>query len=285
MNPFIKRLGGKFYLKNILLELFPKKLDDYIEPFCGGGSVFLNLEKYNIIVKGTTYLNDLDGNIANVWQCFIDENLSEQLLSKLETFAIYDEGIFELLKESQPTSIVDCAFKTLVLTMMSFEGNMKSYYIGIGDIGRRNAKIYQPKEYWDRYIKYIRKYNVKGSQKNYDKFLQKSFNRSTSFVYLDPPYDDTRGYDNLPFNKDDHLTLKNLLVDFQGSFMLSINNTEYIRELYKNTPFHIYLLHTRWTANAKSDKNSEGVDELIITNYSFPSTTNNEILSKLTQLQ
>ena len=52
-SPFFY-VGDKFKLLSQLKENFPKNIDRFIEPFCGGGSVFLNT------IANHYLLNDID---------------------------------------------------------------------------------------------------------------------------------------------------------------------------------------------------------------------------------
>ena len=58
-SPFFY-VGDKFKLLPQLKENFPKDIDRFIEPFCGGGSVFLNT------IANQYLLNDIDTNIEAV---------------------------------------------------------------------------------------------------------------------------------------------------------------------------------------------------------------------------
>ncbi len=39
-KPFVKRVGGKGKLVPELVKVFPKKFNNYFEPFVGGGALF-----------------------------------------------------------------------------------------------------------------------------------------------------------------------------------------------------------------------------------------------------
>lgn len=265
MNPFFKRYGGKFYLKNKIIPYFPSKISEYVEPFLGGGSIFLNLGNYGIEVKQGCFLNDIDKDIFSVWKCFYDPSLFHNLMDLFEKYAMYSEDVFNYIKEMTPKNDVEQGFKVMMLSMQSFQGRGKSYYIGIGDIGRTNSKIYKPIEYWKKYMQYIKKMNVKISNKDYSVFFQGSFNRASTFIYADPPYFGTIGYDNCPFSEEDHEHLCELVKGFKGRIVLSLNDHEWVRDAYKD--FTQIPIITRWAGNAHSDKNN-GITELLILNYS-----------------
>jgi len=59
--------------------------------------------------------------------------------------------------------------------------------------------------------------------------------KESTFFYLDPPYFGTeKYYKNVDFYKEDHERLFNSLKNIQGKFLLSYNDCEYIKELYKS---------------------------------------------------
>ena len=59
-SPFFY-VGDKYKLLPQLEENFPKDIDRFIEPFCGGGSVFLNTDanQYLLNDKQKQYMNKL----------------------------------------------------------------------------------------------------------------------------------------------------------------------------------------------------------------------------------
>ncbi|WP_050814131.1 DNA adenine methylase [Clostridium sp. BNL1100] len=57
---------------------------------------------------------------------------------------------------------------------------------------------------------------------------------SRAFFYLDPPYYGTEKYYQAEFKPEDHETLAKTLKRLKGKFLLSYNDCEYVRELYKD---------------------------------------------------
>jgi DNA adenine methylase len=264
MNPFLKRKGGKFYSKNAILPYFPKNINTYIEPFLGGGSVFLNLEKAGITIKTGAYLNDLDGDIYSLWKVFYEKNLLTQLIDMLSKFALYSQDCFDYLQDLSPANEIEKIFKLFMLTMLSYQGQGESYYIGIGDINRKMNKIYEAEPYWLKYHDYLVRMNAKISNADFSVFFKGCFNRPESFCYCDPPFFDTSGYDNLPFPLEKHEQLCKCVHNFKGKIALSYNPNEWVYDHYND--MQIITLKTRWAGNIKSEK-SKATFEYLILNY------------------
>ncbi len=64
--------------------------------------------------------------------------------------------------------------------------------------------------------------------------LIKVYDKPDALFYLDPPYYGTEKYYQVQFNNDDHERLYNCLAGVKGKFLLSYNNCDYIKELYKD---------------------------------------------------
>jgi DNA adenine methylase len=69
VKPFLKWVGGKTQIIDEVLSQFPRALQNYYEPFLGGGSVLIALlTEPSITVKGTIYASDLNSNLIGLYK-------------------------------------------------------------------------------------------------------------------------------------------------------------------------------------------------------------------------
>lgn len=107
-TPFIKWTGSKRKQAPYIVNKFPKNIDTYYECFVGGASVLHEL--LNEIFIGNITCNkiicsDLNKDLINIWNMFIDKKKRQKLLNyytdlhiQLKERANYQEG-FEVTKE------------------------------------------------------------------------------------------------------------------------------------------------------------------------------------------
>jgi len=93
--------------------------------------------------------------------------------------------------------------------------------------------------------------------------LIKTYDRPAALFYLDPPYYEAEKYYPDRFNPEDHSRLKEVLNKIKGKFVLSYNNCEMIRTLYKD-----YVIKEVCRQNNLVSKNGGRMyKELIIKNF------------------
>ena len=90
------------------------------------------------------------------------------------------------------------------------------------------------------------------------------YDRSDAFFYLDPPYYETEGHYSVVFTKEDHIRLRDTLKKLQGKFLLSYNDCEFVRNLYKD--FYIEGFSRINNMALRYDKDSQ-FPEVLISNY------------------
>ena len=92
-KPFLKWVGGKTQIMKNVIDKIPKEMNNYHEPFLGGGSVLLavlSLQKQNeIVINGRIYAYDLNGFLINVYKN-VQSNKDELFLHISKYIEEYD---------------------------------------------------------------------------------------------------------------------------------------------------------------------------------------------------
>ena len=74
MKSCLKWVGSKAQILDDVLDLFPRVIQDYHEPFLGSGTVLLGmLTNENIRVEGTVYASDLNKNIVDLFKAIQED--------------------------------------------------------------------------------------------------------------------------------------------------------------------------------------------------------------------
>lgn len=72
-EPAIKWSGSKRSQAEQILEYFPKEISTYYEPFCGGASVLRRLLSRDDIIVGKYVCSDLNSDLINLWNTIKNE--------------------------------------------------------------------------------------------------------------------------------------------------------------------------------------------------------------------
>jgi DNA adenine methylase len=249
----IAYIGGKRRLAPLLASLFPPHVT-YVEAFCGGAQVFFRKPMSRVEV-----LNDLSGDVANFLR--ICREHPEELVRTLR-FLVPSRAVFAQFAAQAPALLTDVqrAARFLYLQKNAFSGL----------VVRRNFHycVTRPSNFnpatIPRAIREAAKRleRVQVESLPYQDVLER-YDRTTTFVYLDPPYIGAKLYE-ANFNFGDFEAMATRLGSLRGRFLLSINDHPLARTLFRR--FNVRRVSVPYT----SSRAVPTVDELVVANYSLP---------------
>ena len=246
MKSFIPWIGGKSLLAKKIISMFPENFDRYVEVFGGGGSVLFAKDKHAPL----EVYNDANGQLVNLFRCikFHRGELQREISSYVNAREIF-EDIKAQINVRGLTDIQRAAI-FYIQVKISYGADSRTYGC--------HKKNISPEYLTDIENRLKSGAGVVIEHKDFENLI-KVYDRKTALFYCDPPYYKTENYYDAEFSLEDHKRLKNCLSGIKGRFILSYNDDEYIRKLYKD--FNI-------TATERQNNLSKGLyKELIITNY------------------
>jgi len=100
-------VGDKYKILNQILNIFPKNINSFYEPFIGGGSVFLNVDAKNY------FLNDIDNYLVNIHKYLIKNSNNKDIFFKNLKEIIFKYGFSRsFLEDIVPKEIKKKYLKT-----------------------------------------------------------------------------------------------------------------------------------------------------------------------------
>ncbi len=269
--PVLKWVGGKRQLVEIFLELIPKNINSYCEPFLGGGALFFSLQ------PKTAYVNDINENLMLVYNVIRDD--VEKLIEELSTFKNESEFFYSVRdwdrnpEKYNSLSEIKRAARIIYLNKTCYNGlyrvnNAGEFNSPFGSY--RNPNIVNA-PVLRAVSKYFNSAQIFFTSTDYAEILAEIPKKT--FVYLDPPYDpisstsNFTGYSKGGFTHEDQIRLKeccDCLTEKKIKFMLSNSKTDFILDLYS--------AYNITTVQAKRSINSVGtgrgnVEEVVVRNY------------------
>lgn len=238
LRPPIKIHGGKWYLRDFIIENFPDGYENltYIEPFCGGASVFFNKKP-----SAEEVIGDINQGLIFILKALRDE--PQEFISKLKKIR-YTETVFKkALQKSQKKEFddyVEHATNEYVLRRMSRGGMKKAFAWSDrkrgGQPGDVNAWKTMLKEL-PRISQRLQKTTILCS--NFVDIL-KVWDEDNSLFYLDPTYlhstrseSATKVYEN-EMTVEDHMNLLHLAKNARGKVIISGYSSPLYNRILKN---------------------------------------------------
>jgi DNA adenine methylase len=249
-------MGGKRNLATrlcALIDATPHKA--YIEPFVGMGGVFLRRSRRPTV----EIINDLSGDVANLFR--VVRRHYEPFIAELR-WLIASRAEFERQRSIDPNTLTDIerAVRFLYLQRLAFGGKVIGRHFGVDR--RSSSRFDLGKLRNELKLLSSRLEPVQIEQLTYAEVIRR-YDQAGALFYLDPPYDETTGY-GVDFGRDDYVAMAAQLATIAGNFIMSINDTPFIRETF--AAFDIQEVETTWTLGTKPTGAGAKVTELIIRN-------------------
>ena len=256
--------------KTKLLHIISPKIQKYIhkdsifhDVFVGGGSVLIAVAEQNRSLFLS--VNDLDPLIYNFWSLIAYGNRSnDKEMIDLIHSPISVKKFIEL-KNSQPKTMVESAYRAIFFNRTTFSGIQMSNPIG-GFNQNSNWKIdcrYNAKKIIEKYRQLIKLLRGRLNVECLDCIDYLSYNDAYSDVYyLDPPYYE-KGNVLYPvkMSVEQHLALSKTLINMKH-WVLSYDNNDKIFSMYNWA--NIENINARYSINGKKS-NWSNKTELLIT--------------------
>jgi len=256
MKSPLSYLGGKSRLAKRIVSRIPEH-HCYCEPFCGAAWVLFAKEPSKVEV-----INDLDSELVTFWRV-IQHHLEEFL--RYFKFAVVSRKLFELEQMKRPDTLTDIqrAVRYYYLQKLGFGGKTHSRTFGTATTSPPSLNLTTIEEsllqvHWRLARVTVEHLGACECIRRYD--------RPTTFFYLDPPYWHTAGY-AVPFPDEEYASLRGVLDEIQGRFILSINDTAEVRRIFKG--FKIQAVSTTYSAangRSPSAERARPRPELLIDN-------------------
>ena len=284
------KIGGKEKIAPYILQTFPAKLAQYVEPFGGSGAVLLALPQDP---SRLDIYNDLDAELVNLFSCI--KECSNVLLRELKFLPIHGRKLFEYYRdfvahkevyfqnvqaeiaclgdrscftEEQAGELLPIFQERLALFDVkraaayylairgSFSATVTSFGVKGMDV-ENLLKLFPPVS--------ARLKDVPLENKNALQLIRER-DKKGSLIYADPPYVKTerlyRVAGKLGRFRRFHVRLWQVLTGRDSYVVLSYNDCPFIRKLYQDW----YILSFQ-RSNPLSQKKGSSFGELIITNY------------------
>ena len=289
-------VGDKYKLITEIKKYFPSKINRFIEPFAGGGSVFMNTNAKSFI------LNDIDTNVYNIHKMLSSfsrdsDNFFKKSIEVIKKYKLSRSFEIDLIppdlklkyKKTYYAHFNKCGFSKLkndyncntsnsdihlyILLIYGFNRMLRfnskgEYNLPVGNVDF-NKNVYQS---LNDYFNLVNKKEILWHNLDYIDFLQTLKLSKSDFIYFDPPYLITFSEYNKLWNEEKEIELLASidLLDKKGIRFAISNIIE-----HKGRKNDIFLKWSRkyTSQNIKSnyinyhDNTKKNSKEVLVTNY------------------
>ena len=252
-RPIFCRIGSKYLLRNKIIRLIPPH-KKYVEPFAGSSAIFFAKPKAEKNV-----LNDLDP--ITIRGLNLLRNAPTDLTKYPDAKTIPEH---KALFNRKVTTVGDRIGKQIVHTCSGFSGNpvlLEKHIYRSPSIQTKVRHIGEFKE------------KLKGvsiTSKDYAKVISANDGPDT-FFFLDPPYEKTdKRFGYAESTGFDFERLAKVLGTIKGDFLMTINDSPRIRDLFKAFYQRPFIADTNMRTSPGASTKKYERKELYISNYKLP---------------
>lgn len=254
--PAAPYIGGKSRLAERVISLIDKvPHETYAEVFVGMGGIFLR-RHYK---PKAEVINDYSRDVSNFFRILQVHYVAFMDMLKWQ---ITTRSEFERLLAVDPDTLTDLqrAARFLYLQRLAFGGKVSGRSFGMDP--RKSARFDVTKLGSALEDIHERLSCVTVERLHYHDFIER-YDHPECLFYLDPPYYNCeKDYGADLFSREEFTRMAALLGRIEGRFILSINDHESVREIFRD--FHMIEETVRYTVGG-AEKHGE-FQELIITN-------------------
>ena len=289
-------VGDKYKLYPKIRKFFPKTINRFIEPFTGGGSVFLNVNANEYL------LNDIDTNVINIHQFLMEQsenpkaffdsvfeiiqeyNLSHSYIKDIVPQELKDEWIktyyakfnkdgFDKLKADYNSSNEKNILHLYLLLIFGFNRMLRfnskgEYNLPVGNVDfNKNTETAL-----HDYFRLTKQKNIQFFNLDFLDFFRQIEFQEDDFVYLDPPYLITFSEYNKLWNEETEKRLLDFLewLDTQN-VKFAVSNVSHYKGKVNQQFLEWSKQHNSFDIKSNyisyHDNSNKEFKEVLITNY------------------
>lgn len=301
IKPILKWVGGKTQIIDKILDNFPYEIENYYEPFLGGGSVLLGLlnkiKENKIKLKGNIYVYDINEpliymykniqnnyiEIYNILEILIKDynidiknNIINRNPNNIDEAKQSQENYYYWIRNKYNNLNTDDKKSPLGSAMFIFLN--KTCFRGLFRMGPNGFNVpfgnYKNPEIINKI--HLEKFNIMIKDvifecSDFEIILTKL--KEKDFVYLDPPYVPVNSksfvsYTDKGFNNIKNMNLFKLCNDLTKmniKFMMSNSDVKLVRDNFNKKEYKIEDIICKRKINSKNPESK--TKEIIIRNY------------------
>lgn len=259
-EPAIKWSGSKRSQAAQILEYFPKNIDTYYEPFCGGASVLRQLLEKQDITVNSYICSDINPDLINLWNMIKNEPVKVSKGYELHWNILNEDNdinrkrkYFEYVRDryNEEHNPIDFMFIMRTTTNGMPRYNKQGDFNNSFHITRNGIKPETLKKIILEWSNLLNEHNVVFKCCSYEDIKP----NKTDFLYLDPPYAATKG---MYFGKLETSSFYTYLENIKCSYILSYDGISGEDDNTVDLPTNLYDKHIYLKSGNSSFKRTIG---------------------------